>query len=64
MLRPWAAPELPALNRLPMHAVRHPDRLSLDGTWRFQLLGSPEDEPEPALGRGSRARLLDDAGHE
>ncbi len=27
-----------------MHAVPHEDRHSLDGTWRFQLLGSP-DEP-------------------
>jgi beta-galactosidase len=26
-----------------MHAVAHPDRLSLDGRWRFQLLPRPED---------------------
>ena len=28
-----------------MHSVPHPDRLSLDGTWRFQLLGRPDAEP-------------------
>jgi beta-galactosidase len=27
-----------------MHAVPHEDRLSLDGTWRFQLLRAPTDE--------------------
>ena len=43
--RPWAEPELVSLGRLPMHAVPHAERLSLDGTWRFQLLRSPEDEP-------------------
>lgn len=48
MFRPWAAPELTALNRLPMHAVPHPDRLVLDGNWRFQLLRSPDAEPDPA----------------
>ena len=41
--RPWAEPELVARGRLPMHAVPHADRLSLDGAWRFQLLRSPED---------------------
>jgi beta-galactosidase len=34
----WEAPELTALNRLPMHSVPHGDVLPLDGTWRFQLL--------------------------
>jgi beta-galactosidase len=42
--KPWAAPELTSLGRLPMHSVPHPDRLSLDGRWRFQLLHSPEEE--------------------
>ena len=46
-LRPWAAPELTSWGRLPMHAVPHPDRVDLDGTWRFQLLHRPEDEPGP-----------------
>ena len=45
VLRPWAAPELTSWNRLPMHAVPHDDRLPLDGTWRFQLLHSPEEPP-------------------
>jgi beta-galactosidase len=43
---PWLAPELVAAGRLPMHAVPHPDRLVLDGTWRFQLL----ERPDAALG--------------
>ena len=45
MLKPWLAPELVALQRLPMHSVPHPDRLALDGTWKFQLLPRPESEP-------------------
>ncbi|HSA51363.1 MAG TPA: glycoside hydrolase family 2 TIM barrel-domain containing protein [Yinghuangia sp.] len=40
-LRPWDAPEATSWNRLPMHAVPHPERLSLDGTWDFQLLAHP-----------------------
>ena len=28
-----------------MHAVPHPDRLSLDGSWDFQLLSSPDATP-------------------
>ncbi|MEI7742719.1 MAG: glycoside hydrolase family 2 TIM barrel-domain containing protein [Chloroflexota bacterium] len=28
-----------------MHAVPHAERLPLDGTWRFQLLHSPDDAP-------------------
>jgi len=42
--RPWEDPGLIGRGRVPMHAVPHEDRRSLDGTWRFQLLGSP-DEP-------------------
>ena len=42
---PWTTPELTGVGRLPMHSVRHTDRLELDGTWRFQLLARPEDEP-------------------
>ncbi len=42
---PWTTPELTGVGRLPMHSVRHADRLELDGTWRFQLLSRPEDEP-------------------
>ncbi|MGC8633523.1 MAG: glycoside hydrolase family 2 TIM barrel-domain containing protein [Candidatus Limnocylindrales bacterium] len=44
-LSPWTNPELTGLNRLPMHAVPHPERLSLDGQWRFQLLAHAEDAP-------------------
>jgi beta-galactosidase len=43
--RPWLAPELTALHRLPIHSVPHDDRVELDGTWRFQLLGTPDAEP-------------------
>ncbi len=44
---PWADPELTARGRLPMHAVPHPERLELDGTWRFQLLHRPDESPAP-----------------
>jgi len=42
---PWTTPELTGVGRLAMHSVRHTDRVDLDGTWRFQLLARPEDEP-------------------
>lgn len=45
---PWTDPQLTARNRLPMHAIRHPDRLDLDGTWLFQLLPAPDAKPTPA----------------
>jgi beta-galactosidase len=38
----WRQPEVSGWGRLPMHALEHPERLELDGVWRFQLLGSPE----------------------
>lgn len=44
MTNAWTTPELTGLGRLPMHSVPHPERLSLDGRWRFQLLESPERE--------------------
>jgi beta-galactosidase len=46
----WDAPELTSLHRLRMHAVPHPDRLSLDGSWRFQLLPRPDAAPGAAWG--------------
>ncbi|HSS36602.1 MAG TPA: glycoside hydrolase family 2 TIM barrel-domain containing protein, partial [Patescibacteria group bacterium] len=45
---PWVAPELVQVGRLPIHSVPHPDRLSLDGTWRFELLDRPDAEPTGA----------------
>jgi beta-galactosidase len=33
-----------------MHAVTHPERLSLDGSWRFQLLPRPDAEPTSEWG--------------
>jgi beta-galactosidase len=39
-----------ALGRLPMHSVAHPERRSLDGPWRFQLLSRPGDSPGPDWG--------------
>ena len=45
MSRPWTSPELTAVNRLPMHSVPHRERVELDGTWRFQLLRSPDAQP-------------------
>ncbi|HYJ74481.1 MAG TPA: glycoside hydrolase family 2 TIM barrel-domain containing protein, partial [Kineosporiaceae bacterium] len=63
-LRPWAAPEITAWNRLPMHAVRHRDgdlgveRLPLDGTWRFELFPTPEAAlAAVAEGAGLKAEL-------
>jgi beta-galactosidase len=41
----WENPELISMNRLPMHAVPHDDRLELDGTWRFELLERADAEP-------------------
>jgi beta-galactosidase len=46
----WRAPEVTGWGRLPMHALTHPDRLDLDGTWRFQLLDSPDAAPGEAWG--------------
>src|SRR5664280_1141458 len=46
--RPWDAPEITSWGRLPMHAVAHRDdeegveRIPLDGLWRFELFGTPE----------------------
>ena len=39
----WRQPEVSGWGRLPMHALEHPERLELDGVWRFQLLGDPEE---------------------
>ena len=41
----WRNPEVTGWGRLPMHALTHSDRLDLDGTWRFQLLGDPGAAP-------------------
>ena len=37
------SPETNAINRLPMLNIEHYEKLSLDGTWRFQLLRKPTD---------------------
>ena len=41
----WRQPEVSGWGRLPMHALTHPDRLVLDGIWRFQLLERPDAAP-------------------
>ena len=41
---PWLDPELVARGREPMHAVPRAPGLSLDGTWRFQLLRHPGED--------------------
>jgi beta-galactosidase len=69
-LVPWMAPELTAINRLPMRATLLPYAsaaaaragegarvLSLDGQWRFRLLPRVEDTPADFASIG-----LDDAG--
>ena len=56
-LRPWTTPEITSWNRLPMHSVPHRagdpgvERVELDGRWRFELFGTPEE----ALGAGGLA---------
>ncbi len=40
--QPWIDPTVTGVGRVPMHSVPHPDRLDLDGTWRFQLLRRPD----------------------
>jgi beta-galactosidase len=40
----WMSPETNSINRLPMLNIEHFETLSLDGTWRFQLLRSPNDQ--------------------
>ncbi len=57
-LIPWMYTEFHGINRLPMRATllpftsqadaladRHPAKLSLDGTWKFQLVKRVEDTP-------------------
>jgi beta-galactosidase len=41
----WETPELTGIGRVPMHSVSHPDRVDLDGRWRFQLLPAPDADP-------------------
>ena len=40
----WMSPETNSINRLGMLNIEHFETLSLDGTWRFQLLSSPSDD--------------------
>jgi beta-galactosidase len=40
----WMSPETNSINRLPMLNIEHFETISLDGTWRFQLLRSPNDQ--------------------
>lgn len=39
----WMSPETTSVNRLPMLNIEHMEKITLDGTWRFQLLRSPLD---------------------
>lgn len=39
----WMSPETTSVNRLPMLNIEHIEQISLDGTWRFQLLHRPTD---------------------
>ena len=41
----WMSPETNSINRLPMLNIEHFETISLDGTWRFQLLHSPSEQP-------------------
>ena len=45
---PWSDPAVSSIGRLPMSGVPHEsDEVLLDGSWRFQLLRSPDDEVDP-----------------
>jgi beta-galactosidase len=59
---PWTTPELTSLGRLPMHSLTHPDRHSLDGPWRFQLLRRPTDPLGPDWGEATVPGLWTMAG--
>jgi beta-galactosidase len=37
----WNSPETSSINRLPMLNLEHANLISLDGTWKFQLLSHP-----------------------
>ena len=37
----WMSPETTSLGRLPMLNIEHFEKVSLDGTWRFQLIAKP-----------------------
>jgi beta-galactosidase len=37
----WMSPETTSLGRLPILNIEHFEKLSLDGTWRFQLIAKP-----------------------
>ncbi len=39
----WASPETTSVNRLPILNIEHVEKLSLDGTWSFQLLHTPNE---------------------
>ena len=41
----WNSPETTAVNREPMLNLEHEESILLDGTWDFQLLKSPDEEP-------------------
>ena len=58
----WTTPELTSLGRLPMHSLAHPDRVTLDGRWRFQLLGRPTDPPGTDWGEADVPGLWTMAG--
>ncbi|MFM2155251.1 MAG: hypothetical protein RL382_1152, partial [Actinomycetota bacterium] len=40
----WMSPETTSVNRLPMLNIEHFEQISLDGTWRFQLLHKPTEK--------------------
>jgi len=40
----WMSPETTSINRLPMLNIEHFEQISLDGTWRFQLLHKPTEK--------------------
>jgi len=41
----WNSPETTSINREPMLNINHEESVSLDGSWDFQLLRSPDDQP-------------------
>jgi beta-galactosidase len=47
----WMSPETNSINRLGMLHIEHFETLSLDGTWRFQLLHSPTENVRKRWGK-------------
>ena len=46
----WQDPAVNALSRLPMNTLRHSDRMSLHGQWKFHWVADSDSRPMPSDG--------------